>query len=143
MSQRPAATKNLLTVNGFEVCQPTPNNYHLQFPTHYDVPKIDEFLRAFGKLLTSRPEVPFTLIADASGVRKTNSLTRRRLALFFKNHGDYFEQHCKKLAIITASTIQKGAITAIFWLRPNNWPTRVFNDPAKAEAWVGKITSTF
>ncbi len=126
----------LLAVHGFALFQTQTDMFSLTFPETYTVPMLDTFLLEFAEFLVVRPKVPFTMVADASAVKKTNSLTRRRLATFFETQGDYFEQHCKALAIVTASAIQQGAITAIFWLRPNNWPTKVFHSPNAAEVWV-------
>jgi len=37
---------------------------------------------------------------------------------------------------VVASTTVRGILTAIYWLSPPPFPTKVFTDPKEAEGWV-------
>lgn len=108
----------------------------MTFPTQYTTELLDEFLTRVESYLSAHAEDDFTLFVDVTKVSKTSPETRLRFSEFFKRNNSIFDQHCKGFAILAANALQKGALTAIFWVKRTSWPTKVFSDRVKALEWL-------
>ncbi len=125
-----------LCIEGFRLSVAEDPWFCTRFPSEYSIKELDSFLRELDRFFVDRGFEPFSLMVDVSIVRRTNALTRKRLAEFFGKWGTYFDDHCTAMAIVTATALQQGAITAVFWFRPNSWPTKVFSSKHAAAQWL-------
>ena len=127
---------NRITASGFELDDDGAGLLTVAFPPEYGVAELDEFLQQVAGHFTGRGPSPFKLLVDASQVLRTTPQTRKRLGDFFRASGGLFDSACRAMSLATGTHLQQSAIQAIFWHREPTWPTKVFEERRKAEAWL-------
>lgn len=79
---------------------------------------------------------PFGLINDTRGGRMPDALQRRSIAQMYADHEAEVRRNFLASGIVGSSTIVKGVLTALNWLKPPPHPVKVFTSTGAAEAWV-------
>ena len=136
--QATSTTAPTIAVHGFAVVDDGAGRITVEFPVRYELDQLDEFLAALSAHLHARAEGPFRMLVDVSQVEKTSTETRRRFTNFFSEEEAMIVRDCHAFALVVANAVQKGAITAIFWIKPVAWKTKVFNDRGEAERWLAR-----
>jgi hypothetical protein len=94
------------------------------------------FLNALHDLFARRGDKPFVGLVDMTATSNSRVLDRSKIAAFFKETGSYWRRNCVGYAFVVKSALQRGAITAVFWVAPLGWPTKVFAAREKADGWL-------
>ncbi|MEZ4254257.1 MAG: hypothetical protein R3A78_00860 [Polyangiales bacterium] len=66
---------------------------------------------------------------------------RRYAAARYREHAMDFAKLLIAEAYVLESSVQRGVLTAIRWLAPASWPTRVFATTDEAEAWCAEVAA--
>jgi hypothetical protein len=98
-----------------------------------DPAALDPSYRKLEQIL-ARKEL-FVLLFDMRGATST-SARRRRLFAWCDQHSDALTNLILAGAIVAASSLERGFVTAGLWVRSPAWPMRVFSDSPEAEAWL-------
>jgi hypothetical protein len=98
-----------------------------------DVAALDPSYRALEVILAR--EQPFVLMFDMRGATSTSS-RRRRLMEWCDRHADALTRLIVAGAVVAASSVERGFVTAALWVRSPPWPMRVFADPSEAAEWL-------
>jgi hypothetical protein len=80
-------------------------------------------------------EQRFLLVFDMRGASSTPS-RRRRFMDWSQRNADPLTRLLVAGAIVAASSIERGFVTAALWVRTPPWPMRVFAESSDAEAWL-------
>lgn len=86
------------------------------------------------RLLRERRE-PYALIVDANRSRGFSARQRQMQADYIASGIDLSRRYLRAFAFVAESAMQRGMLTAIFWLRRPEWPHRVCRTIEEAEAW--------
>lgn len=78
---------------------------------------------------------PFLLVFDMRGASSSSS-RRRKLLEWCEKNEDALTRYLVAGAVVAASSVEQGFVTAALWIRSPPWPMRVFADPGDAEAWL-------
>ena len=77
-------------------------------------------------------------VVDLSGVLSASAQQRN----LFSEHLKRFESHDRAYnqgsALIVPNAFVRGIVTAVFWLKPPNFPNQCFPDAKQAFAWAEK-----
>ena len=111
----------------------------VELPPRYEVEQLGEFLDTLAGYLHDRGELPWKMLVDISRVERTSSETRRRFARFVEAENARIARDCRAFAVVATNALQRGAITAILWLRPVVLNNKVFGDRSEAERWLNTI----
>jgi hypothetical protein len=79
---------------------------------------------------------PFGAIADLRAGQMPNAVQRRSFIDMYERHDRLTRAHFLALGAVGDSTVLRGVITALNWLRPAPHPVRVFSTLDAAEIWV-------
>src|SRR5690606_33816616 len=82
---------------------------------------------------------PYALIIVAERATGFTPKQRRMQADYIDPGNDPARRYLKAFAFVARSTLQRGMLTAVFWLRPPEWPHQVFGTWDEAQAWVKSI----
>lgn len=82
-----------------------------------------------------RREQRFLLVFDMRGASSTPG-RRQKFRDWCALHEDALTRLLVAGAIVAASSIERGFVTASLWIRTPPWPMRVFADSSEAEAWL-------
>ncbi len=74
------------------------------------------------------------LLVDGTHSEGLTAGQRRYSAAFTKEHEALLRRVCRGQAVVIVSAIQRGVMTAIFWLAPSPVPIKAFGTRAEAEA---------
>jgi hypothetical protein len=80
-------------------------------------------------------EQRFMLVFDLRGASSTPG-RRQKFRDWCQRHEDPLTRLLVAGAIIAASSIERGFVTASLWIRTPPWPMRVFAEQSEAEAWL-------
>ncbi len=80
-------------------------------------------------------EQRFLLVFDMRGA-SSSSTRRRKFAEWCKRHAGSLERLLVASAIVAASSLERGFVTAALWLDTPPWPMRVFASSTEAETWL-------
>jgi hypothetical protein len=98
-----------------------------------DPAALDASYRKLESLL--QREQRFLLVFDMRGASSSSS-RRRRFLEWGETHADALTRLLVASAIVAASSIERGFVTAALWVRTPAFPMRVFASSAEAEAWL-------
>jgi hypothetical protein len=79
---------------------------------------------------------PFGALADTRNAQMPNAVQRRSFIDMYEKNDRLTREHFLVLGAVGDSTILRGVITALNWVRPPPHPVRVFAKFDVAEAWV-------
>lgn len=82
-----------------------------------------------------RREQRFLLVFDMRGASSTPS-RRQKFRAWCNSHEDPLTRLLVAGAIVAASSVERGFVTASLWIRTPPWPMRVFADSSEAEQWL-------
>lgn len=82
-----------------------------------------------------RREQRFLLVFDMRGASSTPG-RRQKFRAWCNSHEDELTRLLAAAAIVAASSIERGFVTASMWIRTPPWPMRVFAEPNEAEQWL-------
>lgn len=99
--------------------------------------EVREYLDTLARL-RSRME-PYALIVVAGKSLGFSSKQRQMQADYIASGLHLSRTYLKAFAFVAGSAMQRGMLTAIFWLRPPEWPHKVFSTLHDAEAWVRSL----
>jgi hypothetical protein len=100
---------------------------------HDERAALDETYRLLGHVLEHQQR--FVGFLDLRGA--TSSPTRRRRLLeWCRQHQAAIDQYMVAMAVIVRTSLERGFVTAGLWLSEPPVPTRVFDNPGEAEAWL-------
>ncbi|MCA9533268.1 MAG: hypothetical protein KC593_06310 [Myxococcales bacterium] len=103
-----------------------------------DVPVPDEaLLRSVEQLgaIAKRGE-RYTLLFDARGAKPLGAQQRKLLADASVPTAPYAARNCAGSAIVVSNMVLAGIVTALHWLKPTDYPEKVFSSLEEAEAWL-------
>lgn len=99
-----------------------------------------EFVAYLAKLSEIRARrVDYALVLDARASLGLSALHRRMQAEYIDAGIHITRTHLKGFAFVARHAFQRGALTAIFWLRQPAWPHRVFDSAAEARRWCADL----
>jgi len=75
-------------------------------------------------------------VIDLTQARPGTALQRQQQAAWISKHEAALARGFAAAAIVTDSAIIRGTVTAVFWIRPLPFPTRMAATLAIAEAWL-------
>ncbi len=100
----------------------------------------DEDVYAFFKaieVLILEQHAPYAVVMGAASHTAVFSIAHRRAAAELEEKIAPVEKvYNAGTGYVTRSSIQRGILTAVFWLRPPAYPYRVFDDMNEAEEWA-------
>ncbi len=83
-----------------------------------------------------RAHYVFAWVIDLTHVAKAPATQRKALAEHLKSCEAFSERWNAGSALIVPNAWLRGVVTAVFWVSPPKYPTRVFSDAAQAERWA-------
>lgn len=97
----------------------------------------DEVRRYLDELrkLRERRE-PYALIVDANASKGFSATQRQMQADYVASGLPLSRRFLRAFAFVASSTMQRGMLTAIFWLNKPDWPHQTFRTVEEATAWV-------
>jgi hypothetical protein len=78
----------------------------------------------------------YALIIDANDSRGFSPKQRQMQASYIASGLPLSAQYLRAFAFVASSAMQRGMLTAIFWLNPPRWPYRIFAHIEQAEVWA-------
>lgn len=78
----------------------------------------------------------YGLIIDANASRGFSATQRQMQAEYVASGLTLSKQFLRAFAFVASSAMQRGMLTAIFWLNKPHWPHRTFRTAEEATAWV-------
>ena len=96
--------------------------------------EVQRYLDELGELRARREPYALVMIADES--RGFNAKQRQMQADYIASGMDLSRKYLKAFAFVAESAMQRGMLTAVFWLRPPEWPHRVFRTVEEASVWA-------
>ncbi len=78
---------------------------------------------------------PFLLVFDVRGASSTSS-RRRKFMEWCQHHADVLTRNLIAAAVIAASSVERGFVTATLWVKSPPFPMRVFAESSDAEEWL-------
>jgi hypothetical protein len=81
----------------------------------------------------------WAVVVDSTASWGFNAKQRRMQADYIASGIELSRYYLKALAFVAGSQLQRGMLTAIFWLKPPQSPHRVFSSVWEAEAWARKM----
>ena len=103
-------------------------------PEAFTPQRLDAWLDAFEHHVLARRQ-PYATVLDMSDSPRTTPEERKRMADRLRG-GDDHQRMCVAGAFVMQSTLARGALTAVMWLRKPEYPTRVFASRQEAIAWA-------
>jgi hypothetical protein len=98
--------------------------------------QVDEFYEAFYVWATTR-QAPYTVIADTSMIERIPSAVVRAAVARGEARTAAFEAQLNKgTAVVVVNDFTRGVATAVYWLSPPTYPTRLFATFDNALAWI-------
>jgi hypothetical protein len=112
----------------------------VRYPANSNTPEaaaqVQEFYDAFCRW-ADRSEDPYTVIADTTAIKTIPSaLVRAAVAKGEARTAAFEAKRNKGTAIVVANHITLGVATAVYWMSPPTYPTRVFATFEGALAWI-------
>lgn len=98
------------------------------------VAHLEAFIASQREMLARRE--PYIEIADAVGASPIGAVERRLLADFLKDSEADAQELCAGLGILTSSSIVRGAVTAILWIKRPGYPIKVSGSKAAIAAFL-------
>ena len=87
------------------------------------------------RLLRERRQA-YALVIDANRSRGFTAPQRQMQAEYIASGVELSRKYLKALAFVASSAMQRGMLTAVFWLRRPESPYRVFSTRTEAQAWA-------
>ena len=78
----------------------------------------------------------YTLIFDGRGAKPLGAQQRKLLADASLPTAPYAARNCAGSAIVVNNVVLAGIVTALHWLKPTDYPEKVFSTMEDAEAWL-------
>lgn len=75
-------------------------------------------------------------IIDLSKATAGTAKQRKMQADWIRDHEKVLARDFAAAAIVTSSAVVRGAVTAVFWIRPLPLPTQILATVTAAEAWL-------
>ena len=82
---------------------------------------------------------PYALIIDANDSRGFSANQRKLQAEYIESGLALSRLYLKAFAFVSASAVQRGMMTAIFWLRKPEWPHGFFATFEEAKEWAHSL----
>ena len=82
---------------------------------------------------------PYTLVIDATYASVPDAAARQHFAEFSKRNNAHTKRYCRAEAYVLPSAVLRGALTAIMWFSPFEYPHKVFATVDEAKAWVAQV----
>lgn len=95
-------------------------------------------MAASDRIIDERNSV-FSVVLDNRLAGGMNAKQRKMIAEHAAKRAEFSKRMCKGTAFVFESPVMRGILTAIFWLRPADVPTRVFADLGEAVQWAGAL----
>jgi hypothetical protein len=111
----------------------------LRYVGEYSVAELTEFLRELDAVL-DLPRRKACLI-DLTGAKPGSATQRQMQANWIGEREEVLARGFSAAALVTDSAIIRGAITAVFWIRPLPFPTQVTPTLKSAEEWLEPFLS--
>jgi hypothetical protein len=111
------------------------------FPARYEDADLFEAFDALDAMVAGcvRKQEAMSLLVDVSRVRVGSARHRQRIAKSFQITGKTAGEYVVGQAFVMRSSVQRGALTAIFWLVRPGWPIETFETRAEALAWLQRL----
>lgn len=81
---------------------------------------------------------PFAMLIDMSAGATLQAVQRKAVADSLQPLKDVMMQNMVGLAVVVASVLTRGAITAVGWVQPPGFPFKVFGALPDAEQWIAQ-----
>ena len=109
------------------IIRPKPEDMTLQ--------QLEVALKHYDRTLEARRE-PYAVVFDSRNVKGMDASLRRRLAQYNAENEDRARAFCRGSAFVMTSTMVRGLMTAILWVRKPPVETRVFEELDEAMDWA-------
>jgi len=106
----------------------------LRIAGDYDDREQEAFLTEVSSLLDRKKR--FAVVLDLSEGGTATPTQRKRFASWIGSSDAAVKQYAVVMSLVIASTLVRGMVTAVFWVRPMPIPTETFDRLAPAEAWA-------
>jgi hypothetical protein len=93
------------------------------------------FLAAAEKLILAL-QTPYAWVVDVGGLLRVTAKQRRMFAEFEDRTKEQDAKLCAGAAIYAPTAFTRGLVTAVFWLSPPAYPTKIVASFEEAEAWA-------
>lgn len=105
----------------------------LRYPREYDDAEFQALTAGMTELVRGGP---FGLINDTRGAPMPTPTQRRMITQHYADNDRDIRANFLACGIVGDSTLVRGVLTALNWVRPAPHPIKVFAGMAEAEAWV-------
>ncbi len=95
-----------------------------------------EFMAVTASMTELLRRGPFGLLNDTRGGAMPSPTQRRAIIQHYEENDRDIRKNFLACAIVGDSTLVRGVLTALNWVRPAPHPVKVFAGIAEAEAWV-------
>ena len=82
---------------------------------------------------------PYTLLVDANQAGVPGADVRKLFADFSARNREHTRRYCRGEAYVMSSALVRGALTAVMWLSPFEYPHKVFATVAEARTWLATL----
>ncbi|HKP58100.1 MAG TPA: STAS/SEC14 domain-containing protein [Polyangiales bacterium] len=106
----------------------------LRYVGDYSDPELTEFLRKLESVLETPGRK--AAVIDLSQAAAGTATQRQIQAAWIGKQEKVLAREFSAAAIVTDSAIIRGTVTAVFWIRPLPFPTRVTATVKLAEEWL-------
>lgn len=112
-----------------------PHVFAMHFPDVSTDEELGAFLDAFYDL-AQRVHHRYTWVVDMGGVINAPASQRKMYALNEERVAPYSAEFCAGVATIAKSSLARGLITAVYWLKTPVYPYTIVSSQESAMAWV-------
>lgn len=85
---------------------------------------------------------PYAVIVEASASQGFSARQRKMQADYIESGIQTSRIYLKAFAFVARSALQRGMMTAILWMKPPEWPNRIFSTTGEAIAWASELLPT-
>ena len=108
----------------------------MHFPDRFGDEELDGALKAVQHWLLKEVDAPFSFIADMRRPLSITSKQRKMMADYEQSYVDIDRRFNAGQAVIVSNPITRGFITAIYWMSPPIYPTRIVGSMSEALHWL-------
>lgn len=109
----------------------------VRMPRVVSTPEFVAYLAKLSEIRSRR--IDYALVLDARASLGLSALHRRMQAEYIDAGIHITRTYLKGFAFVARHAFQRGALTAIFWLRHPAWPHRVFDSASEAKRWCADL----
>lgn len=82
----------------------------------------------------------YRLLIDATHAEVPSADVRKHFVEFSSKNSDFTKRYCEGEAYVMPSALVRGALTAVMWFAPFQYPHKVFATVEEARRWLDALT---